>query len=168
MRACAAVIAAVAAALVLAPAAGTEPSQSQSFFRKALLEDAKTSAGVKRLLRTNAGIVDPRSGFVDVTGDERADALVFVTTNGAAGSVALYVFSTHGQDAGGDLKVVFRSQSLHRATLKLAGTRFTIVEPRYAAGDDLCCPGRARQRDYTWQDSRKAFARTDDRLVEIG
>jgi hypothetical protein len=157
-------------ALALAPPTGApaEPSQSQTVFTRSLLDDAGTSAGVKRLLRTGAGIVDPRSGFVDVTGDGRQDALVLVTTGGAAGTVALYVFSTHGQDAGADatqLKVVFRVQSLYRATLRIAGTTLSVLEPRFAAGDDLCCPARLRERDYRFDAAHVTFRRAADHDV---
>lgn len=157
-------------ALSLPVTGGAKPTKSQEFFRKALLDDPRTSAGVKRLLRTNAGIVDPRSGFADVTGDDRSDALVLVTTGGAAGTVALYVLSTHGQKAGDDeaeLKVIHRNQSLYRATVKLSPRTITLLEPVWAAGDDLCCPARRRERDYTFDDASKSFRRTDDRTYAL-
>jgi hypothetical protein len=158
------------AALAAPAVAGAEPTASQTVFTKKLVEDAKTSAGVKKLLTSKAGIVDPRSGFVDVTGDSRQDALILVSTGGAAGAVALYVFSTHGQEAGtGDdqtsLKVAFRLQSLYRATLRISGTTLSVLEPRYAAGDDLCCPKKLRERDYRFDAKRLTFRRTADHDV---
>ena len=163
-------LALLAAAAVCAPTtAPAEPSQSQTTFAARLLDDPATSAGVKRLLRTKAGMVDPRSGFVDVTGDGRQDALVLVTTGGAAGSVALYVFSTHGQSATGadtTLKVVFRLQSLYRATLRLGGTTLSVLEPRFRRGDDLCCPRTLRERDYRFDAKRVTFVRVADHDVD--
>jgi len=161
-------LALLAAAAVCAPTtAPAEPSQSQTTFAARLLDDPATSAGVKRLLRTKAGMVDPRSGFVDVTGDGRQDALVLVTTGGAAGTVALYVLSTHGQTgAGTKLRAVLRLQRLHRATLRLHGTTITVTEPRWAPGDDLCCPAQLRERDYAFVPARRAFVRTADRVVD--
>jgi hypothetical protein len=151
-----------------APPAGARAQQtdSQKVFTQSLLDDPGTTAGIKRLLTTKAGIVDPRSGFVDVTGDGRQDALVLVTTGGAAGSVALYVFSTHGQ-TGADtkLRVIFALQSLYRATLRLNGTTLTVLEPRYATGDDLCCPRKLRERDYQFVASRVGFRRVADHDV---
>jgi hypothetical protein len=146
--------------------ARADPTDSQKVFTQSLLDDPGTTAGIKRLLSTRAGIVDPRSGFVDVTGDGRQDALVLVTTGGAAGSVALYVFSTHGQ-TGADtkLKVIFALQSLYRATLRLNGTTLSVLEPRYAAGDDLCCPAGLRERDYRFVAARAAFRRVADHDV---
>lgn len=163
-------VALVAAVTLALPGGGSaKPSASQKLFRESLLADDKTTAGVKRLLRTNAGIVDPRSGFVDVTGDGRSDALVLVTTNGAAGTVALYVFSTHGQRTDGEreakLRVIFRTQSLHRAALRLSGTTVTVVEPLWAAGDDLCCPTRLRERDYAFAADDVTFRRSATRTV---
>lgn len=155
-------------AILLTPAASTgKPSPSQKLFRKMLLDDARVTPGIKRLLRSNAGIVDPRSGFVDVTGDAKQDALVFVTTNGAAGSVALYVFSTHGAKEGADgkapaLRLVYRNQSLYRATLRLHDTTVTLIQPKYAEGDDLCCPAKVTERDYVWTEDKGTFTRAGE------
>ena len=110
--------------------------------------------------------MDPRSGFVDVTGDGRQDALVLVTTGGAAGSVALYVLSTHGQN-GKDLalKAIFRMQSLYRATLRIDGTTLSVFEPRWSPGDDLCCPSKLRERDYRFVPKAGTFRRVGDHDV---
>jgi hypothetical protein len=157
------------AALAATPAAHAEQTQSQKVFTQKLLDDAKTSAGVKKMLRTKTAIVDPRSGFVDVTGDGRQDALILVSTGGAAGAVALYVFSTHGQQATGDdedqtsLKVVFRLQSLYGASLRISGTTLSVLEPRYAKGSDLCCPSKLRERDYSFDAKALTFRRTADK-----
>jgi hypothetical protein len=164
-------LAAVAlAALALAPAAHGVPTQSQTVFTQKLLDDPATSAGVKRMLKTKQAIVDPRSGFVDVTGDGRQDALVLVSTGGAAGAVGLYVFSTHGQATGGgqdqtSLKVLFRLQSLDDASLRISGTTLTVLEPRWSKGDDLCCPAKLRERDYTFDAKALTFRRTGDKLT---
>jgi hypothetical protein len=166
-RAAPIVLASLAASVAGAvPAARAEPSQSQQVFTQSLLDDPGTRAGVKRLLTMKSGFVDPRSGFLDVTGDGRQDALVLVTTGGAAGTVALYVFSTHGQQ-GDDttLKVLFRLQSLYRATLRINGTTLSVLEPRYRSGDDLCCPKKLRERDYQFDAERLTFRRTADHDV---
>jgi hypothetical protein len=160
----------LAAAVLAAVAGGTasaEPTPSQKVFTQKLLDDPKTSAGIKKMLRSKMAIVDPRSGFVDVTGDGRQDALILVSTGGATGAVALYVFSTHGQQAGGDdqtsLKVVFRLQSLDNASLRLNGTTLSVLEPRWTKGDDLCCPDKLRERDYVFDAKALTFRRTADK-----
>jgi hypothetical protein len=162
----AATVAALAATGVAGPAYG-EPSDSQKVFTQSLIDDPGTSAGVKRLLTKHQAIVDPRSGFLDVTGDGRQDALILVNTTGAAGDVALYVFSTHGQstDDQTQLKVVFRLQSLYRATLKISGTTLSVLEPKWQAGDDLCCPTSLRRRDYRFDGAAKTFRRVADTTV---
>jgi hypothetical protein len=154
---------------VVAAAPGTvhaDPTPSQQVFTQSLLDDPGTSPAIKSLLSAKGAIVDPRSGFVDVTGDGRQDALILVTFPGAAGSIGLYVFSTHGQ-TGTDtkLRVIFRLQSLYRATLRLNGTTLSVLEPRYAPGDDLCCPQNLRERDYRFVASRTAFRRVADHEV---
>ncbi|MDX6732100.1 MAG: hypothetical protein QOC54_2048 [Baekduia sp.] len=167
LRAPALALCLAAAALALPAAVRADPTPAQTLFTQKLIDDGGTTAAVKQLLQAKAGIVDPRSGFVDVTGDGRQDALVLVSTQGAAGSVALYVFSTHGQKAGttGDqtsLKVVFRLQSLYRASLRISGTTLSVLEPVYAKGDDLCCPPKLRERDYAFDAKKLTFVRTAD------
>jgi hypothetical protein len=161
---------ALPAAAALPATVHAEPTPSQTVFTQKLIDDPATTAAVKRLLSTKAGIVDPRSGFVDVTGDGRQDALVLVSTTGAAGAVALYVFSTHGQKADGtgdqtSLKVVFRLQSLYRATLRISGTTLSVLEPRWSKGDDLCCPKKLRERDYRFDAAKVTFVRAADHDV---
>lgn len=149
-----------------APLAGAAQTDSQKVFTQKLLDDAKTSAGVKKMLTDKVAIVDPRSGFVDVTGDGRQDAVILVSTGGAAGNVALYVFSTHGQAAGDNstsLKVVFRLQSLYDASLRINGTTISILEPRWSKGDDLCCPKKLRERDYAFDAKALTFRRVADK-----
>jgi hypothetical protein len=152
-----------------APLAGAAQTDSQKVFTQKLLDDAKTSAGVKKMLADKTAIVDPRSGFVDVTGDGRQDAVILVSTGGAGGAVGLYVFSTHGQAAAGDddastsLKVVFRLQSLYDASLRISGTTVSILEPRWSKGDDLCCPAKLRERDYSFDAKALTFRRVADK-----
>ena len=150
----------LALTVLAAPAARAAPTTSQTVFTQKLLGDAGTSAGVKRMLTRHEAIVDPRSGFVDVTGDGRQDALVLVSTGGAAGAVALYVFSTHGQTS---LKVIFRLQSLYGASLRISGTTLSVLEPRWTKGDDLCCPRTLRERDYVFDAKALTFRRTADK-----
>jgi hypothetical protein len=162
-----AAVAVTGLAALAGPLAQADPTPSQTVFTKKLLDDPQTSAGVKRMLTNKSAIVDPRSGFLDVTGDGRQDALILVSTGGAAGAVALYVFSTHGQqtaqtDDQTSLKVVFRLQSLYGASLRISGTTLSVLEPRYAEGDDLCCPAKLRERDYVFDAKALTFRRTAD------
>lgn len=170
MRARAALPLLLTAAALAGPAAtsGAAATPAQQTLTKLLLADPGTTPTMKAMLRSGAAFVDPRSGFVDVTGDGRQDALALVTTGGAAGTVALYVLSTHGQPATGGhtaLRVLFRVQRLHRATLRLRGTTITVLEPRYGPGDDLCCPAALRERDYRFVPARRTFVRVADHDV---
>jgi hypothetical protein len=162
----AAAVAALAtgAAASAAPLAAAAPTPSQTVFTQKLLDDPATSSGIKRMLKSKQAIVDPRSGFVDVTGDRRQDAVILVSTGGAAGAVGLYVFSTHGQTSSDQtsLKVIFRLQTLNDASLRLNGTTLSILEPRWAKGDDLCCPAKLRERDYAFDAKALTFRRTAD------
>jgi hypothetical protein len=148
---------ALALLLVLAvPAAAQEP---QALFKKKLLAYSKTSADVKSMLRSGRGFAEPSPMFADVTGDGKTDALVRVMSGGAAGAVAVYVFSTDGT-SGSDLRVVMRNQRLYRATLKVSAAHDLVVRvPVYAAADALCCPSRARDRTYAWNARAKELRR---------
>jgi hypothetical protein len=159
LRAIAPLLTGVAVFAVAAPSVG-KPTESQTLFENALSSDAKVTPAIKQLLSSGQGTIDPSSGFTDVTGDGRLDALVFVSDNGAAGRVALYIFSTHGQSSTSntDLKVVYSNQSLYRAAIRLAGTTVTIIEPKYSKGDDIGSPKKLTERDYTWDG--KTFTRS--------
>jgi hypothetical protein len=162
----AAVALAAGALLVASAASPAAPSRSQTLFRKTLLDDPKTSAAIKRLLRDGGGFVAPEIEFADVTGDGRSDAVVLVESGGVAGAVALYVLSTHGERAGSDLRAVFRSQRLYRATAQVSGGTLTIRTPRFSRGDDVCCPERVTDRVYVWSAGAKAMVRRSSRTFD--
>jgi hypothetical protein len=155
-----ATLAAAAAALTAALAstsAPAAPTKSQELFRTTLLEDAQTTTAVQELLRGGAGVVAPAIEFADLTADGRSDAVVRVEVPGAAGTVAAYVFSTHGEAADSPLRVVYRSQKLYRGSPAVVGGALRLRTPRYRTGDDLCCPDKIVQRVYTWSEAAKAM-----------
>jgi hypothetical protein len=158
---------ALAAIAVLLMSAGSQatPTKSQVFFTKTLLDDPKTSAAVKTLLSQRGGFVVPDIVFADLTGDGRSDAVVLVDTGGVAGAVALYVFSTDGEPAESDLRAVYRSQRLYRASVRTADGSLTVRTPRFAAGDDVCCPVRIVERVYTWSAAAKTMRQRNSREV---
>jgi len=170
------VLAAVPGALAIAQT--TVPGEEQAgtvnqqeFFTEQLQADAKTSAAIKRLLRTKAGFVDQRSGFVDLTGDGKSDAIVLVTMPGIAGTVALYIFTTDRGNLGADttkLRAVFRSQELYRATFKIREGTLVVRTPKYSKGDEPHSPSALEERDYTWSPSTATMRRVDRREFPYG
>jgi hypothetical protein len=164
LRALAPLATGIAVFAVVAPSVG-KPTEAQTFFENALSGDSKVTPQIKKALATNAAIVDPASGFTDVTGDGRSDALIFVTTGGAGGRIALYVFSTHGQTSttNTELKTVYRNQSLYNAGIRVAGTTITVVEPKYSKGDDIGSAKKMTERDYAWDG--KTFTKRATRTV---
>jgi hypothetical protein len=148
----AALVLAAVSLLVLSGGSSAKPSKSQTLFRTTLLDDAKTTPGVKRALR-DGGIVAPEIQFQDVTGDGRSDAVVTVETGGAAGAIAVYVFSTHGKAADSPLRAVYRSQQLYRASIQVSAGTVILRTPRWTSGDDLCCPAKIFERVYAWNDA---------------
>jgi hypothetical protein len=136
----------------------TTPTSAQAFFRDLLLGDKATSTAIKRLLHTGAGFVSPQPQFADLTGDGKSDAVVTVSDGGAAGAVAVYVFSAEGS-ADGKLHAVYRSQQLYRVHARVSGPTLTLVVPKWSTGDDLCCPAKLAERDYAWSPRAKGFTR---------
>jgi hypothetical protein len=157
----------VALALPGAAAAQAPPEQTpQALFEDLVVKDTRTTATVRALLQSDAGYVGA-PGFADLTGDGRMDAVVAVRIPGAAGTVAVYAFSSDGTD-GDSLRAVFRSQALYRATTRISGTTLTVAQPRWARGDDLCCPAARTERDYVWAARTRTLRRTgDERVVEL-
>jgi hypothetical protein len=149
---------ALAVGLLATGGSSAAPSKSQAFFKKTLLADDKTTAAIKGLLREGGGIVAPDITFADLTGDERSDAVVLVDTGGVAGAVALYVFSTHGKAEDSDLRAVYRSQRLYRAATQVSDARLIVRTPRFAEGDDVCCPAKVVQRVYSWSPGSNTLA----------
>src|SRR3954468_22540343 len=136
----------LAAALALpaasAAAQSTPPAQTQAqaLFEDLIVKDARTTAGVRQLLQSDSGFVGAQPVFADLTGDGRMDAVVQVRMPGAAGTVAVYVFSSDGTRAN-RLRAVLRTQALYRATTRIdAGPTLTIAQPEWKTGDQLCCP----------------------------
>lgn len=150
-------------AALLSVQSTAEPAKSQQLFRKLLLDDPKTTGAIKRLLRDRGGFVAPAIAFADLTGDGRSDAVVLVDTGGAAGAVALYVFSTDGQDADSPPRVVYRSQQLYRARAAVVDATLILRTPRFVEGDELCCPARIVERVYTWSDSARTLRQRSSR-----
>jgi hypothetical protein len=152
----AALLLAVAVTLLMTGGSSAAPSRSQALFKKTLLADAKTTSAVKTLLRSG-GIVAPDIAFADVTGDGRSDAVVLVDTGGVAGAVALYVFSTDGEAQESDLRAVYRSQRLYRASAEVTGGKLIVSTPRFTEGDDVCCPAKVVERTYAWNKRDRAL-----------
>lgn len=158
-----AALAALAAILLLSGGSSAAPTKSQALFKKTLLADAKTTSDVKRLLSEGGGFVAPDVTFEDLTGDGRSDAIVLVDSGGVAGAVALYVFSTHGEAEESDLRVVYRSQRLYRATAVVADAALILSTPRFAEGDDVCCPVKIVERTYAWSNGSKTLRQRSSR-----
>jgi hypothetical protein len=150
----------IAPTAIIARGATDSGQPNQTFFRKTLIDDANTSSAIVGMLKSNAAIVDPATIYPDVTGDGKADAIVRVHSAGAAGVIAVYVFSTDGSTAK-DLRAVFRSQQLYRAITDVTSGKDVVIDtPKYKAGDDLCCPSQMTHRVYAWSEKSHKFNRT--------
>jgi hypothetical protein len=161
----AALVLALIAALTVTGGSSAAPTKSQELFKTTLLADAKTTSGVKGLLTDRGGFVAPDLTFGDLTGDRRSDAIVLVDTGGVAGAVAVYVFSTDGEAEDSDLRAVYRSQRLYRASTEVSAGTLIIRTPRYSQGDDICCPAKIVQRVYAWNKKDKTLHQRS--LVEL-
>lgn len=156
------------AALAGAQTAPPGENPGQAFFHGALIDDAKTATAIREGLKTGAVIVDPATQYADLTGDAKSDAIVRVHSAGAAGVIAVYVFSTDSAPKRG-LRVVYRTQSLYRAlTMPTDDRQLQIDQPRYAPGDDVCCPRRVTRRRYKFSKSSRTFIRTSLETIDLG
>lgn len=156
--------------LTATPLAGAQSSAEedpgQAFFHDALIKDVRTTPAIRTALQTDAAVVDPATQYADLTRDGKSDAIVRVHSAGAAGVVAVYVFSSDGAPKGA-LRVLFRTQSLYRAlTMPTATKQLQIDQPRYAKGDEVCCPGKITRRRYRFS-SKRAFVRTSLETITL-
>ncbi|MBA3327975.1 MAG: hypothetical protein H0T43_06705 [Solirubrobacterales bacterium] len=141
-------------------------TRSQDLFRRTLLADERTTSAIKGLLRSRGGFVAPEVAFTDLTGDGRSDAVVLVETGGAAGAVALYVLSTHGAAEDSELRAVYRTQRLYRASAEPSAGALIVRAPRFDEGDDLCCPDKVIERVYAWSAGARTLRLRSSREVD--
>jgi hypothetical protein len=154
------------AGLAFSAPAGAQRSPTQEFFTQRLLADKATTGEIKTLLRSGDAFVDRAVRFKELTGDNRADALVRVQTGGAAGTIALYVLSTDtGHGKGSPLTVVFRTQSLERAETRIRDGVLRYRTARYAPGDERCCPAAMAESRLRWREAKHRFEVVERRLV---
>ena len=161
-----AALALAAAGLALAAApAGAAQSPIQQFFSARLQADKGTSREVRELLRTGEGFVDGAVTFRDLTGDDRADAVVRVQSGGAAGAIALYVFSTDAGRRTRGLQVVVRSQELLRAETRVRDGVLRYRSARPQPGDELCCPAAVAESRLRWREREHRFEVVERRQI---
>ena len=87
---------------------------------------------------------------------------MMVDSGGAAGTIALYVFSS----SSGKLQVVYRNQRLYRALVNVnPGPALAYSVPLYSAGDELCCPAAYRETTLEWSAKRSRFGVARRRTV---
>ena len=154
--------AALAAPLIAACWAAPAQAQTavtgtpQSLFTHEIATDKSTAAEIRSGLRAKRLFVDEEITFADLTGDGRQDAIVRVDDGGAAGAIAVYVYSTDGASK---LRAIYRNQRLYRATIAVQGATLLLSTPRYGAGDEICCPATSLQRTLTWSTRRHRLVR---------
>ena len=140
----------------------------QRLFGGLLLRDAKVSAQVKALMRSQGGFVDPKILIGDLTGDRRADAVVLVGSGGGAGDVALYIVSSDGPNGRtGSLRVAHVEEGRYRVSARVKNAVVTVRTPNYATGDDVCCPRTLTERDLWWNRRTGAFRVTATSQVAL-
>ena len=152
-------------ALALPAPALAEQSATQRFFSERLQADKGTSDEIEDLLRTRRGFVDRTVTFRDLTGDDRADAIVRVQSGGALGAVALYVFSTDTGVKDSGLRVVFRSQELRRAQTRIRDGVLRYRSARPQPGDELCCPAAVAETRLRWRERRHVLTVAERREI---
>jgi hypothetical protein len=158
----------VALVLLAAVPAALALTGGQRLFGGLLLRDAKVSAEVKTLLRSQGGFVNPKILLGDLTGDKRADAVVLVGSGGAAGDVALYIVSSDGPNGRtGTLRVAFVDEPRYRVSARVKNAVVTERIPNYAPGDDICCPHTLTERDLKWNKRAGAFRVVATRQVAL-
>ncbi len=133
-------------------------------FTAILTADAKVTQAVKDALADGRAFTQG-AAFGDLTADGTSDAVVLATVPGAAGAIAAYVLSADGAARKGQLKVVYRSQSLTRAFVRVSRGALIVLTPRYASGDDVCCPAARLERTYAYDRRARIFRRTASRTL---
>ena len=161
------VLAAAVVALAAAAPAGAQTASTQGaqgLFTRLIRADPATSRTVKSALEKRGAFVAPDVGFADLTGDGKQDAIAVVESGGAAGAVALYVFSVDGAKDG-KLRAIYRSQKLYRLLIRTDGPALLVRTPVYAPGDEVCCPAQLLERTLTWSKGAQRLVLRSTRRV---
>jgi len=176
MRRIAAILAAVAA---LPAAAGAQtarpqppPSSPQILFRDLIAGDTRgTTRGIRSGLRARRLFVQPDVLFADLTGDGKPDAIARVSTGGAQGDVAVYVFSVDGvkPDAQGkaQLRAIYRNQALYRASARVTDATLFVRSAQYREGNEPCCPSQLLERTLTWSARVQRLVLRSSRRLDV-
>ena len=147
---------------MLAPTASAKLTPAQKLFTQKLLASDQVARSVKVTLK-KGGFVSQEVLFADVTGEGKDDAIVSVDSGGAAGVIAVDVFSA---GCGKELKVVYRNQRLYRAQARVnPGPAVVYSVPQYADGDELCCPSAYRETELKYNTTTKRFGVARRRTV---
>ena len=160
-------VAAAGLGLAAAPAQAAQ-STTQRFFSARIQADDANRREVRDLLASNRGFVDRQVRFRDLTGDGKADAVVRVQSGGAAGAIALYVFSTDTGRRNSGLRVVFRSEGLERAETRIRDEVLRYRSARPQPGDEVCCPSVLAESRLRWRERRHRFDVVERREVTLG
>lgn len=143
----------------------------QQLFTRLVLADGGATRAIRSGLKARRLSVDPAVEFADLTGDGKPDAIVRVQTGGAAGAIAVFVFSAVGvkPDAKGNvtLRAIYRSQSLYRATVRRRGATLLVLTPAYAPGDSVCCPRQETERTLTYSARAGRIVLRASRRVDV-
>ncbi len=149
-------------ALVLGGSASAKLTPAQSLFTKKLLASKSVAHSVKVTLK-KGGFVSSDVMFADLTGEGKDDAVITVDSGGAAGIVALYVFSA---GTGTDLQIVYRNQRLYRGQARVnPGPSLVYSLPQWKDSDELCCPSSYRETTLAWSAKTKRFGVASRRTV---
>jgi hypothetical protein len=144
----------VIAVLAVAAPAVAKPTPAQILFTQKLLDSDHVSQSIKVTLK-NGGFVSSKVLFADLTGEGKDDAVVQVDSGGAAGIIALYVFS---EGSGKKLEIAYRNQRLYRAMARInPGPALVYSLPQWKDGDQLCCPSSYRETELKWSAKSKRF-----------
>jgi hypothetical protein len=150
---------------MLATTAWAKPTAAQKLFKDKLLKSDEVARSVKVTLK-KGGFVSREILFADLTGEGKDDAVVTVDSGGAAGVVAVYVFSAGTRS---NLQIVYRNQRLYRAMARInPGPALVYSLPQWKGGDALCCPSSYRETELKWSSERKRFGVAKRRTVTPG
>lgn len=142
--------------------ASAKPTPAQKLFTQKLLASDVVAHSIKVTLK-KGGFVSKDVLFDDLTGEGKDDAVITVDSGGAAGIVAVYVFSA---GKGKALKIVYRNQRLYRGAARVnPGPTLVYSLPQYKDGDEICCPSAYRETTLKWSAKKKRFGVSQRRTV---
>jgi hypothetical protein len=143
------------------PPAGTPPADAGAIRSVNMSQQKDVTAQMSKI--GGGEVADKEIAYADLTGDQREEAIVPISSGGTMGNIA-YLVLTPTAD-GADLLLTRTTDAKSVSGINMAVENGVLVEyvGEYGAEDPMCCPSVLRRTTFKW-DGSKLEAAGEERI----